>query len=168
MRSTLTTVIIGLLCLVIGLCAGTLQGSQIKATSVGQWMTSAASKVQEGVGAGESGDDNQIETNEYPTLKWRAKPLPDAPGSIVRLWTKFEAGPSKDTPGALKYKLTLFKAIRKDSREVQLLDAQGFKLMQFNAADFHDIPGAPDIVEARDAVPCSEADYKNVRDYSVK
>jgi hypothetical protein len=168
MRSILTTVIVGLLCLIIGLCAGTLEGSQIKTTPAGQWITSAASQVQAGVGAGESGDDNQIETNEYPILKWRAKALPDASGSIVRLWTKFEEGPNKDTPGSLKYKLTLFKAIRKDLREVQLLDAQGFKLMQFNAADFHDIPGAPDIVEARDTIPCPEADYKKVRDYSVK
>ncbi|MDR3613299.1 MAG: hypothetical protein P4L53_07020 [Candidatus Obscuribacterales bacterium] len=165
MRSILTTTIIGLLCLVVGLFAGTFQGSQIKATAPGQWVTAAASKLQAG---GQSGDDNQIESDEYPTLKWKAKPLLDAAGSIVRLWTTFEAGPNKDTPGTLKYKLTLFKAVRKDTREVQLLDFQGFKLMQFNATDFHDIPGAPDIVEARDAVPCSEADYKKIRDYSVK
>jgi hypothetical protein len=68
----------------------------------------------------------------------------------------------------MKYKLTLFKASKKDVREVQLLDAMGFKLMQFNAGDFHDIPGASDIVEARDSVPLSEDVYKNARDYSVK
>jgi hypothetical protein len=168
MRSTLTTVIVGFFCLAVGLFAGTFQGAQIKTTPAGQWVTAAAAKIEAGVGAGQTGDDNQIETNEYPTLKWKPKPLMDAAGAIVRLWTIFEAGPNKDTPGTLKYKLTLFKAVRKDQREVQLLDSQGFKLMQFNAADFHDIPGAPDIVEARDALPCSEADYKKIRDYSVK
>jgi hypothetical protein len=86
----------------------------------------------------------------------------------VRLWTTYEAGSKNEPQGTMKYKLTLFKATRKDLREVQMLDAMGFKLMQFNASDFHDIPGAPDIVEARDSVACSEDQYKRASDYSVK
>jgi hypothetical protein len=85
----------------------------------------------------------------------------------VRLWATYE--PSKnDQPGVMKYKLTLFKATNRTAREVQLLDAMGFKLIQFNATDFHDIPGAPDIVEARDSVSFPEDQYKRVRDYSIK
>ena len=86
----------------------------------------------------------------------------------MRLWTTFEPNDKDPATGTLKYKLTLFKATKRDSREVQLLDAVGFKLMQFNAGDFQDIPGAPDIVEARDSVPCSEEMYKKACDFSIK
>jgi hypothetical protein len=168
MRSIFTTIITGAICLIIGLCIGTWQGRQLKETKAGQLITSATAKLPWTKATGEDGGENQIESNEYPTLKWRAKQLSDAPDAIVRLWTTFEPNDKDPATGTLKYKLTLFKATKRDSREVQLLDAVGFKLMQFNAGDFQDIPGAPDIVEARDSVPCSEEMYKKACDFSIK
>ena len=165
MRNILTTVIVGLVCLIVGLAVGTFQSSQLKSSSAGQLITSAAAKLQSG---GSGGDDNQIESNEYPTLKWKGKPLSESADAIARLSTTFESGPNKDAQGTLKYKLDLYKASNKDSREVQLLDTQGFKLMQFTVGDFQDIPGAPNIKQARDGFAFSESDYKKIRDYSVK
>jgi hypothetical protein len=48
-----------------------------------------------------------------------------------------------------------------------LLDATGFKITQFDASDFHPVPGAADIVEARESHPCTEEDYKKVGDYTI-
>jgi hypothetical protein len=163
MRTVFDTMF-GLLCLFIGLVVGAWQSDQLKATDVGQWISSTSSNV---LGAKVRTDDNQFETYNYPTIKWRPKALADGPDAVVRLWTKYDAGP-EGQPGVLKYKLTLFKATNRNSREVQLLDAMGFKLTQINASDFHDIPGAPDIAEACDNVSCPEDQYKQARDYSVK
>jgi len=163
MRTVFDTMF-GLLCLFTGLVLGAWQSDQLKATDVGQWISSTSAKV---LGAKLRAEDNQFETYNYPTIKWRPKALADGPDSVVRLWTKYEAGP-KGQPGVLKYKLTLFKATNRNSREVQLLDSMGFKLTQINASDFHDIPGAPDIAEACDNVSCPEDQYRQARDYSVK
>jgi len=163
MRTSFIAVLTGLVCLFIGLAVGAWQSDQLKLTRVGQWISSTGAKV---ITLGKT-DDTQFESYAYPTIKWRPKALSDGPDAVARLWATYE--PSKtDQPGVMKYKLTLFKATNKNSREVQLLDSMGFKLMQFNANDFHDIPGAPDIVEARDSVSLPEDQYKKVRDYSIK
>jgi hypothetical protein len=166
MRSIFTTVVVGFICLAVGLCVGVLQGNRLRQTEPGQLITSVASKVPWSKPGGTG--DSQIESSEYPTIKWKPQQLSDAPDAIVRLWTTYAADSKDATQGAMKYKLTLFKATQKDGREVQMLDSNGFKILQFNASDFHAMPGAPDIVEARDSVPCSEDQYKNASDYSVK
>ena len=164
MRRLFDTIFVGSICLFIGLVVGAWQPEQLRATQVGQWISSTASKV---IAAKVGSDESQFETYNYPTIKWRPKALADGPDAVVRLWTKYQAGPTGQ-PGVLKYKLTLFKATNRNSREVQLLDPMGFKLTQFTASDFHDIPGAPDIAEACDDVSCQEDQYKQARDYSVK
>lgn len=164
MRSTIITIATGVVCLGVGLFFGAWQSSKLKTTEVGKAITTASSSLPWSKDDGES----PFESNEYPTLKWRARVLTDAPGAIVRLWTMYEPGLKNDPQGTMKYKLTLFKATNKDAREVQLLDSMGFKLLQFNASDFHNIPEAPDIVEARDGIPCTEEQYKKARAFSVK
>lgn len=168
MRTVIVSIIVGAVSLGLGLTIGAWQSSQLKSSEAGRWVSDAAQKIPIPKGSNQDGDDSNFESNEYPTLKWKAKPLSDAPGAIVRLWTTFENGPKNDPQGSMKYKLTLFKATKKDGREVQILDGMGFKLFQFGAIDFHEIPGAPDIVESRDAVPCTEEVYRKARDYSVK
>lgn len=164
MRPILINLIVGTSCLLVGFGVGAWQGPKLKDSQAGTWVASAIAKVK----GSKDGEESQIESNEYPVIKWRPKPLTDGPDAIVRLWTTFEPGAAPDQPGTMKYKLTLFKATKRDSREIQLLDRLGFKLMQFNAADFHDIPAAPDIVEARDGVSLTEDQYKKARDFSVK
>jgi hypothetical protein len=170
MRTIFITLFVGLMCLLIGLCVGAWQAPQLQSTKAGQWIAST-SKVLWSKG-GDENENSQFESYQYPTIKWRARALPDGPESIVRLWTTYEAAAKNAPPGTpqgtLKYRLTLFKATNKDQREVQMLDSMGFKLMQFNANDFHNMPGAPEIVEARDSIQCSEDQYKKARDYSVK
>jgi hypothetical protein len=166
MKGSFTTMLVGLICLVAGLCVGAEWAPQLKVTTAGQWIAAQASAIPWPTGTAPNSDDNQFESYEYPTIKWKPKPLSDAPGAIVRLWTTYD---TKDpSSGTIKYKLTLFKGNKDVGREVQLIDAMGFKLIQFNASDFHGIPGAADIVEARDSVPCTEEQYRNARDYSVK
>jgi hypothetical protein len=163
MRNNIILLFTAIVFLAIGLVVGAWQSDQLRSTRAGQWITLTSSKM----GALGKSDDSQFETYAYPTIKWRPKALSDGPDAVMRLWTTYE--PQKgDQPAVMKYKLTLFKATNRSSREVQLLDAMGFKLLQFNANDFHDIPGAPDIVEARDSVSCPEDQYKRARDYSVK
>jgi hypothetical protein len=168
MRRILITLFVGLACLVAGLLFGAWQSAQLKSTKAGQWIAATASKVPWTKSGDQSSDDNQFESYNYPTVKWRPKPLPDASDSAVQLWTTYEAGPKNAPQGLMKYKLTLFKATNKDQREVQMLDAMGFKIVQFSANDFHVLPGSTTIVEARDSVSCSEDQYKKARDYSVK
>ncbi len=168
MRSTIIAIFTGLVCLVLGLCIGAWQAPQLKSSKAGHWIAAEASMVPWTKVGAQKNADSQFESYDYPTIKWRPKPLADAPDAIVRLWTTYEPGAKNEPQGTMKYKLTLFKATQKEQREVQMLDSMGFKLMQFNANDFHEIPGAPDIVEARDSVACPEDQYKNANDYSVK
>lgn len=114
---------------------------------------------------GKKDENSPYEEYEYPKIKWRAKPLPGAEGAIAQLSTTYERA-ANGGQGAAKYRLTLFKAGGKGSHEVQLLDANGFKLLEFNAADFHEIPGS-DLMEARDSFACDEDQYRQARDYSV-
>lgn len=167
MLRVLSTLLFGALCFIVGLGLGVWQSPRLKTTEPARMITSAVAKVPWLKATSKTDDDSPFEEYNYPTIKWRPKQLDDAPGAIVRLWTTFEPGNNPDT-GTMKYKLTLFKASNRNVREVQLLDGMGFKLFQFNASDFHDIPGASDIVEARDSYACSEDQYKKAQDYSVK
>lgn len=103
----------------------------------------------------------------YPTIKWKPKPLADVPGALVQLWTTYEK-PDPQQPGKMNYRLTVFKAPNKQRCEIQLLDENSFKLMQFEASDFHQIPGTADIMEARESQPCTEEEYRRVKEYSIK
>lgn len=113
-------------------------------------------------------ENSPIELYEYPIIKWRAKPIADVPEAIIQLWTSYEPSDQPGQQGKINYRLTVFKAPDKSNFEVQLLDQTSFKLLQFEASDFHQIPGSAELKEARDSVPCTEEMYKKVRDYSVK
>lgn len=163
MRQFLITSLLSLLFLIIGLVAGVCLAPQIKSSPPALWLSSQASKLPGAV----PDKDSPFESYDYPTIKWRAKPLAEAQGAIAQLSTRYEsAEPSQ--PGRMNYKLTVFKAPGKGQCEIQLLDDAGFKLMQFDATDFHQIPGTADIMEARDSHACTEEEYRRVRDYSIK
>lgn len=112
-------------------------------------------------------NSTQFEKYDYPTIKWRAKPLAGADDAIAQLSTTYDRSTTAGQQGAVKYRLTLFKVNSDAAREVQLLDANGFKLFQFNASDFHQIPGSQ-LMEARDSFSCDEEQYRQARDYSIR
>lgn len=157
------TLLFGLVCLAVGICVGMEFAPQLKATEPGRRVTSEAAKLPWVKSVAQTEQDSPYEKYDYPTIKWKAKPLADAPGGIAQLSTTYDRGSN-----SMKYRLTLFKAPDKHQCEVQLLDGQGFKLMQFQAADFHAIPGAPDISEARESYNCTEDQYKQASEYSIK
>lgn len=122
-------------------------------------VTAAATSSKPSDGSG------QFEEYAYPVIKWRAKPLPGDEGAIAQLSTTFDRS-QPGQQGVVKYRLTVFKSTDKRQREVQLLDAMGFKLHEFHAGDFHEIPNSQ-LMESRDSFPCDETEYQQARDYSV-
>lgn len=131
--------------------------------------------------AGSRASSEQFESYNYPMIKWKPKAISRIPGAIVQLATTFELN-------EMKYKLTLFKtpsevkvsgsqgvqeasnALMVPSRvSVQLLDQNGFKLIEFSigSQQWDQIPGT-NVLEARDKLNCNEWDYRRSRDYSVK
>jgi hypothetical protein len=160
------TLLFGLVCLVVGLLVGIFFSAQLKLTEPVQRIESMVGKVPLTKSLVTQADkDSPFEDYQYPRIKWRAKPLPDAPEGIGQLSTTWDGN---GTNGSMKYRLTVFKGSGKDRYEVQILDGSGFKIKQFNASDFHAVPGAPDIMESRESVPCTEDDYRKARDYSIK
>jgi hypothetical protein len=160
------TLIFGLVCLLVGLLVGIFFSTQLKLTEPVQRIESMVGKVSLTKSLLQQTDkDSPFEEYQYPRIKWRAKPLPDAPEGIGQLSTTWEGTAPN---GSMKYRLTVFKGSGKNGYEVQILDASGFKLKQFNASDFHAVPGAPNIMESRESIPCSEEEYRQARDYSIK
>jgi hypothetical protein len=149
-------------CAFAGMCVGVLLGPQLKTTPPGRMIVSMANKVPFTKSIGETDKDSPIEMYDYPTIKWRAKPLADPPDAIGQLWTKFE-----QKTGKMDYRLTLFKAQSRTQCQVQMLDDNGFKIGQFEVTDFHPVPGAADIIESKDSCTCTEEDYKRMGDYSI-
>lgn len=165
-------------------------GSAAKETGGARKVHSSSGAKRKDSGSSQA-SDSQFDTYDYPHIKWKAKSFLDAPpplpvsfarqrlgmgvetfalqrppsDAIVQLVTTFEAASDSVRNGRMKYILTVFKAIPRNC-EVQLLDKSGFKVVQFTASDFHVI--SPNLVEARADVSCSEDDYKQARDYSVK
>lgn len=164
MRQLLTTLFVGLLCLVTGLGLGIWLAPQLKLAEPTKWVAAnapwAASLVQPDA-------NSPYEMYAYPNIKWRPKLLAGAPESIAQLSTTFEASKNPAEPGTMKYRLTIFKAPNTQQCGVQLLDGMGFKIWEFNVNQFHKIPGAPDVMEARDNIPFAEDAYKKACDYSV-
>jgi hypothetical protein len=110
--------------------------------------------------------NSAFEKYEYPLIKWKAKPLGDSAEAVAQLQTTFEPAGADSQKGEVKYRLTLFKTANHGARAVQLLDANGFKLLQFNASDFHAVPNS-ELMEARDSFDCEQAQYLQARDYTV-
>jgi hypothetical protein len=170
MSKTSHTFLTGIVCATLGFGAGIFYGSSqdTQCCVPMQWLKTLGKQLPWLTPTSKDDPNSPYETYKYPSIKWRAKPISQSPGAIVQLWTTYEQGSKPGESGVIKYKLMLFKVPDKQSCEVQLLDEKGFKLLQFTASDFHEIPGAPNIIEARDNLPCSEEEYKKVRDYSTK
>ncbi len=166
MRRSLFTFFFGLICLGIGLAAGVFLAPQLNSSVPVKEMKSLFSKVP-GLKT-ELDKDSPYEEYNYPIIKWRPKPLNDAPGALAQLWTTYEWDDSEHKNGKMNYRLTLYKVTGKNLCEVQLLDDTGFKITEFNASDFYPIPGSTDLIEARESHPLSEEKYKRVQDYSIK
>jgi hypothetical protein len=157
------TLLIAVFCAAGGLLAGVILGPKIKSTPLAMKVMSMAAKLP---GANVKPGEN-IESYDYPTIKWCPKRLSDGPEAIGQLWTRYEQADGQNSKtGKVNYKLTLYKAPNKAQCEVQLLDDMGFKLGQFDTQDFHSI--SADIMESRDSYECSEEVYKRIRDYSIK
>lgn len=154
-----------LICLGIGFGAGVCLAPQLNLTQLNSWMRSAMQAVS---GQPPTDENSPFEMYDYPTIKWRPKPVAGVEGAIAQLWTTYETRGEGGKSGKINYRLTTFKAPNKMDYEVQLLDKNGFKLMQFNATDFHQIPGSSEILEARDSYVCDEDEYRRVQDYSIK
>ncbi|MBX9686869.1 MAG: hypothetical protein K2X27_09220 [Candidatus Obscuribacterales bacterium] len=167
MRRVIIGLFLGLLCLLVGLGAGVFFAPQLRSNEQ-QLVRTLAVKVPMLKSMAATDKNSPYEIFDYPMIKWRAKPLTDTQGAIVQLWTRYEQPDGKDKAAAMSYRLTLFKAPDKHQCEVQLLDEMGFKITQFDAGDFHQIPGAPDIMEARDSHSMTEDAYRKIRDYSIK
>lgn len=167
MRRLLITLLLGFFCTVAGLCVGIWFGPQLKLTQPGRLIVSLAYKVPWTKSIVPPDDNSPIEMYDYPTIKWRPKPLADPPGAIAQLWTTYEWADQQHQSGKMNYRLTVFKAPDKRQCQVQLLDEMGFKITQFEVSEFHQIPGAADIMEARESHSCTEDEYKRVGDYSI-
>lgn len=168
MRRNLISFFLCLIFLITGLFAGVFFGPQLRLSAPFSSISSIASKVPGLKAISQTDENSAFEMYDYPTIKWKPKPLNEKPGAIAQLWTRYEAADAANSPGKMNYRLTIFKAPDKSQVEVQLLDDMGFKLSQFNASDFHQIPGSSDIMEARESHQLSEGEYRKVRDYSIK
>lgn len=168
MRRVLITAVVGFTCGLAGLCAGLCLGPQLKASPSGRILSSLSEKMPWARLTTQTDKDSSFEMYDYPTIKWRPKPIADKPGGIAQLWTTYEWQDEKHQSGRMNYRLTVFKAPDKSQFEVQLLDNNGFKITQFDVSDFHQIPGSSELMEARDSHSCTEDQYKRVGDYSIK
>ncbi len=164
MRRFVMTLLLAVFCLVVGLGLGICFGPQLQQSEPAQWIATNAPWATSMIQPDRNGP---FESYAYPTIKWRPKLVAGAPGAIAQLSTTYDSGARTNQPGIMKYRLTLFKAPGMRQCEVQLLDDMGFKLTQFNVSTFREVSGAPDIMEARDSLPCSEDDYKKAREYSI-
>ena len=163
-----TQILIGVILLLTGVALGIWFGPQLTSSPSAMSITSMASQIPILGSIAKPDANSPFELYEYPTIKFRPKPLNDAEGALAQLSTRFEKGDGPNSLGKMNYKLTIFKAPGRQQCEIQLLDDMGFKLSQFSASDFQPIPGSTEVMESRDAFSLTEAEYKKVRDYSVK
>ncbi len=167
MRRIFTTTMFGIICALFGLAAGVWFAPQLKLSPPFQMIASFAYKVPWSKSISQADSNSPFEMYDYPTIKWRPRPFADPDGAIAQLWTRYEWNDNTHSSGKMNYRLTVFKAPGKTQCTVQLLDDKGFKITQFDATDFHQVPGAPDIMEARDSFAVTEDQYKKVGDYAV-
>ncbi|MBX9689895.1 MAG: hypothetical protein K2X27_24505 [Candidatus Obscuribacterales bacterium] len=112
---------------------------------------------------------NQWEYYKYPLIRWNFHPVTTMPGVRAQLSTTFDPKEDELGRGTLKYTLQISEAPPSQGLGVQLLDANGFKLTEFDIEKdkFHPIPGS-NMFEAADQTNCKKLEYKNARDYLIK
>lgn len=104
--------------------------------------------------------------NQKGVVEWKDITL--QPQGNVKLQTDFVCGPGFSPRGSLKYKILLSDIQRiPNFLQIQLLDANGFKLTQFLVHGRQFILNSKytePVYEANDQTPCLEKDYANTRD----
>jgi hypothetical protein len=113
--------------------------------------------------------ENQWESRKYPFIKWKSHPITTAPGMTAQLNTTFTTKKDMFGRGTMKYTLTVSDIPQQLAAfKVQLLDAKGFNLTEFEVAKerFHPIPGTQ-LLEAAYEHPCKHREYQQARDYLV-
>jgi hypothetical protein len=117
------------------------------------------------------------ESYRYPVIKWKVHPITTIPGGIAQLSTTIDPTGKFGGP-VMRFQLKLFKIERVPRMTtVELLDVNGFKLIEFHIAggQFHPIPGT-EVVEASDTADLDSIirtdsgsidSYKRVAEYTV-
>jgi len=108
-----------------------------------------------------------IESIDWPLIKFRPRPAPGTKDGFVQLTTTEEVS-GYSTMGLVRYKLILLRA-EPGELTLELLDKDGFRLgneCYVSASEFQIIPGT-DLVAARGQFNIAISDYSRVRDFSV-
>ncbi len=110
-----------------------------------------------------------FETVNYPTIKWKPKPIGGIDGAIAQLATTIGIG--QDSYGFqsnMKLKLTLLnvRGPLHQTRIITLLDRDGFKILTIQALNFREVPGT-ELREAHVFFSLPEMEYRKVADYTV-
>jgi hypothetical protein len=169
MVRALTIIIFGLFCLASGLLIGVWFAPTLRSSEAFRLVNALTHKLPITKTIVSADNSSPFESYDYPTIKWRAKPLAQPEGAIAQLYTTYEWNDKSHQPGTgrMNYRFTVFKAGDRKQFEVQMLDDKGFKISQFDISDFRPVPGAPDIMDARDSHEFSEDEYKKFGDYAV-
>jgi hypothetical protein len=134
----------------------------IKQDSSNSTVPTSVGKAQE--------KDSFFESYEYPIIEWKAQPIGGLPGAFAKLRTTYDDNnPGRYGKGSVKYRLTLVKvpsAIANPVVGVEIFDKGGFKLANFSALRFHQIPGTT-LLEATGDQECREEDYRQAWSYAV-
>lgn len=120
----------------------------------------------------EKNADFNWDSYSWPVIVWKPHPVTTITDGVAVLETKFDGDLTKNFGGKAKYKLRLFKVDKTKLPyfiRVQLLDASGFKLVEFQVSrdSFHPIPGTS-LLEAVDEFHCPSKEYSEARDYLVQ
>ncbi|MBX9877572.1 MAG: hypothetical protein K2Y22_03865 [Candidatus Obscuribacterales bacterium] len=109
------------------------------------------------------------ELRKYPIIRWKQHPVTTIQGATVQLSTTFNDKRDMFGRGVLRYTVTASQIPPASGTFiVQLLDANGFKLTEFEIKRdrFHPVPGTA-LLEAADEHPCTMKEYKQAADYVV-
>ncbi len=112
----------------------------------------------------------QWDYRKYPIIRWKAHPVTIMPGASAQMNTSFDTKEDMFGRGLLKYSMRISEFPPNcEAVGIQLLDANGFKLIEFDIArnQFHPVPGSS-VLEASDEQPCKKKEYWQARDYLVK
>jgi hypothetical protein len=105
---------------------------------------------------------SNIESSEYPTIKWKPQQVLGSKEGIAQLATTY-------SEGTIKAKLTLFKVKKPTdyATTITLLDKDGFEIKDIAIFRFSDIPGTS-LYEGHGESYMQESGYQKTAGYSVR